>query len=117
MVLLGWQEEERFIHFHISSDVNTAFKCSGIGTIQEISSQMLSIDGRKTVGEATGGKRYGCTISLRHADSFTLWDWRNIPPEEKLMKEFLQDTYDTAMTIAIGHARCVLISMKHPEDL
>ena len=117
MVLRGWQEERRLIHFHISDNANPSFKCSGIGTIEELSPETLRIDGRNVMDEASNGKYYGCTISLQRANSFTLWDWRNIPPEEKLMKELLQDTYDTVVTIALGPARCVLFAMKRSDEL
>lgn len=116
-VLRGWQEEGRLIHFNISDNAGATVKCSGIGTIEELGPQTLRIDGRNVLDEATNGKYYACTISLQRADSFVLWDWRNIPPEEKLMTELLQDSYDTVLTIALGPARCVLLAMKRSDEL
>jgi len=105
------------INFQVADNANATVKCFGIGTIQEVSPQTLQIDAQDGLGHAMNGKFFGCTISLQEADSFVLWDWRNIPPEEKSMKEGLQDTFDTVLTIAVGAATCMLFSMKRSDEL
>ena len=118
LVLHGWQEEKRVIHFHITDSADaSAFTCFGMGLIEELRPDFIRIDSRNAnAPEMVCGERYGCTISLHRADWFALWDSRDIPPEEKLMKELLQESYDVSLTVAFGRARCVLLTLRRDSD-
>ena len=119
LVLRGWRDERRLIHFHIcdSADAN-GFTGFGLGAIEELTEEFVRIDSRNVnAPEMLSGQKYGCTISLRRADWFALWDWRDVPPEEQLMKELLQDSYDVILTVAFGRGRCVLQTLRRSDEL
>jgi hypothetical protein len=118
LVLRGWQEEKRVIHFHLSDGADaTGFKCFGIGAIEELGPDLVLIDSRNTnVAEMLCGERYGCTISLNRANWFVLWDWRDVPAKEAQRKELLQDSYDVILTVALGNVRCVLHTLRRSDE-
>jgi hypothetical protein len=113
LMLRGWRDENRVIQFHLCDSEDTGFTCLGFGQIEEIDRDFLRI---KTLFV---DQKYGCTVSLSlgRADQFSIWDWRDVPPEEPLRKELLQESYDVILTAAFAGARCVLHLLKEPADL
>ncbi|PYX67647.1 MAG: hypothetical protein DMG72_24970 [Acidobacteria bacterium] len=107
-LLSKWKQERRRIHYHI---FDADFSGSGLGLIEELSPKSVRIDNRHIKGIASG-QEYGCEISLLNA-SFTLWDWRNVPPEEKEIKEALHEAYDIVLRILLpGGVRFELHGIK-----
>jgi hypothetical protein len=113
LMLRGWRGEKRVIQFHLCDSEDMGFTCLGFGEIEEIDREFLRIK------DLFADQKYACTVSLSlgRADQFSIWDWRDVPPEEPLRKELLQESYDVILTVAFAGARCVLHLVKEPADL
>lgn len=95
--LLGkWKQENRRVHYHM---FGADFSGSGLGLIEELSLESVRIDQRRLKG-VIHGKEQGCVISLLNG-IFTLWDWRNVPTEEKEAKEALREAYDMVLRVSL----------------
>jgi hypothetical protein len=117
VILRVWKDERQVIYFHIGeSEDDPALFAFGVGAIEELTSDFLRIDSRSAdPPEMEETRVHGCTVSLKRADWFALWDWRDVPAEEESRKKLLRESYDAMLTVAFGHARCVLRTLRAPN--
>lgn len=111
LILRVWKDERQVIHFHVGDGDNPALFAFGVGAIEELTSDFLRIDSRSAdAPEVRGTRLHGCTVSLKRADWFALWDQHDA--REEVTKNYLQERYDANLTMAFGRARCVLRTLR-----
>jgi len=63
LILRGWQDERRLIHFHVGESGDPALLAFGVGTIEELTPDFLRIDSRSAEPPETGrGRMHGCAV-------------------------------------------------------
>jgi hypothetical protein len=116
LILRVWQDQKRVVYFHVGESEEPALFAFGRGAIEELTPDFLRIDSRSADPPEMGrAHEHGCAVSLKRADWFALWDWREVSPDEESTKKLFRESYDAMLTMAFGSARCVLRTLKSPS--
>jgi hypothetical protein len=111
LILHVWKDKRQVIYFHVGESEDPALFAFGVGAIEELTSDFLRIDSRSAEAPEMGETRvHGCTVSLKRADWFALWDRHDA--REEVIKNYLQERYDANLTVAFGRTMCVLRTLR-----
>jgi hypothetical protein len=117
LILHVWRDEKRVIYFHVGESEDPALFAFGCGAIEELTPDFLRIDSRSAdPPEIRQSRVHGCTVSLKRADWFALWDWRDLPADEAVTEKTSREPYDCMLTVAVGSAKCVLRTLRAPAS-
>jgi hypothetical protein len=117
LILRVWQDQKRDIYFHVGESQEPALFAFGHGAIEELTPDFLRIDSRSAdPPENLRAHEHGCAVSLKRADWFALWDWRDVSPDQESTKKLFRESYDAMLTLAFGSARCVLRTLRAPAS-